>query len=726
MAAKLPEMDNVVKSLQSAASVIAFDSTSLATYRAALKQELLEVVVAVSSAAVAFEHVLFAGVPWKDLLIHDSKRRSFSTPLEEVISVLVNPCIVPYAMSSSIAMVFFRVLVEDTANNVSQNRLLHALRRLLEARPSIQVHRWNSFVQAQLCLSVIKVEAYNVARAHRLVSLCKHLSSISTVMIKCLLTLLQSIDDVDIKLLQTKRIKQTVESCSCQKQTRRVANMRSLDDSEHDDGSGLMVKAVHVIGGGTIERISRVANHRHAECDLCRLPHSARAITQLHIQLVLLRSRIYRKVVSVLNALADKDLNRRGLQSVVHFSCQHPESASLRLCTVLLAETMPVCQCVIEYQWTLYERRTSFLGEAVLKSYAELLVESSYFDRPSKYWKALQPLVNHITRLCDAQLSLSATQTSNQESDTQTRHLLRCLSYILCRRRQLLVAIESDPKFREFTLKLSLSFSDADWWTSNDMSQNEKEEILFTLQAFGILGFLSIFTGCDSIESEQRTFPFPKIMGIRAAYRRMGPNVTREALLSNPKVRPGAAALPHKQLHSRPSGPDDRIVGTPIMDHLNDDVLRIVFSFLGYKRLVKASGICKIWKLLTEDDALWFQAYAWRFPIQKQDKTIVYSVTRGDSKFKSWRTLFANKILAERALRFKRNSSGWKHRTCTHIGCLMVLKSPSQMTKHYGTHIMRTPKERKRKLIRAKRKLSSADSCEPPSLKQRLELKSKR
>lgn len=702
MTANFPEMDNVVKSLQSAASVSAFHSNNLTTYRTMITRALLEVVMSVSSDMATFEHVLYTGVPWKDLLIHESKRLSFSTPLEEVVSVIVNPCIVPYAVGSSIAMVFFRVLVEETATKVSQNRLLHALQRLLETRPSIQVYRWISFVQANLCLSSTKVEAYNVERAHRLVSLCKHLSSISTIMIKCLLTLLQSIDDVDIKLLQTNRIKQTVESCSCQKQNRRVAHMRSLDDTVHDDGSGLIVQTVHVKGGGTVERISRVANHRHAECDLCRLPHSARGITQLDIQLVLLRSRIYRKVVSVFNAFADRDLNRRVLQAVVHLSCQNPESASLRLCIVLLAENTPGCQCVIEYQWTLYERRTSSLGEVVLKSYAEFLVECSHFDEPSKCWKALQPLVNHITRLVDSQLSWSAAQTSNDESDTQTRYLLQCLSYILRRRRQVLVAIESDPKFREFTSKLSLAFSDGDWWTSNGMSQNEKEETLFTLQALGILGFLVILTDGDGNESEQCTFPFPEIMGIRAAYRRMGPNVTREALLSNPKVRPGAAALPNKQLHPRPSGPDDRIVGTPIMDYLNDDVMQIVFSFLGYKRLVKASGICKVWKLLAEDNALWGQAYASRFPILKQDKTIADSITRGDSKFKSWRTLFANKVLAEKALRFKRHSSGWKHRTCTHIGCLMVLKSPSQMTKHYGTHIVRNSKVRKRKLIGAK------------------------
>jgi hypothetical protein len=82
-----------------------------------------------------------------------------------------------------------------------------------------------------------------------------------------------------------------------------------------------------------------------------------------------------------------------------------------------------------------------------------------------------------------------------------------------------LVAIETDPEFRELTSKLSHVFPDADWWTSNDMSQNEKKGTLFTLQHVGILGFLDVFTAFDGKASEQRTFPFRKLFVWRIAAR---------------------------------------------------------------------------------------------------------------------------------------------------------------------------------------------------------------
>lgn len=731
MSASTFEMEDVVNNLRSSASVGAFESSDLTTYRATLRHALFQVVIESSDwnhQGTSFDHILYTGIPWMELLEYQSRRRSLSTPLEELLDVLLNPCIVPYAMSSSIVITFLRVLVEDSMS-VSHHHLLKVLRRLLETRPSIQVDKWIPYIQANLCLSVDTVETYNVDRAHRLVSICKYLPSLA--ILKCLLTLLQSIDDVDVKLLQTNRIKQRKDSCLCHKRKRRISNMRILDDDNVQDGSGLMVQTVNIMGGGMVERISRVGHNRHAEqCDVCRLPQSARGITQLGIHLVVLRSRIYRKVVSIFNALADKDLNRQRsslLQSVVHFACLHPETASLRLCVLLLADSTLGCQCAIEYLWTMYQQRVVSFGETVLKVYAELLVECSHFDKPIKCWEALQPLVNHVTKLCDSQLSSSVAQTSGGGSDTPIRHVLQCLSFILCRRRPVLAAIETDPKWKGLTSKLSVAFSDANWWISNDMSQNEKEETLCTLQAVGILGFLDAFDDSNDEESQQCSWPFPEFMGIRSAHRRMGPSIAREGLLSNPSFRVGGAsaiaAHPHKESLSRRSEPDDRIVGTPIMAFLNHDVLQIVFSFLGYKRLVKASVICKAWRMHTQDDTLWCQAYASRFPILNQDKSIAASVTRGDSKFGSWKRLLVNKVLAEKALRFKRHSSGWKHRTCAHIGCLMVLRSPSQMIKHYGTHAVRTPKDRGSKLTGAKRKLPAQKVAIRQSSTQRHHLK---
>ena len=746
--------DDVVEELRSAASVASFESTDLATYRATLTRALRATVVRMVSRQHGWSHyegsvdsILYDGLPWSELLAY-SRRRSqqastdMITPLEEVASGLINPCIIPHALSSSIAMILFRVLVEDATamTSVSESPLLQALRQLLKSRPSIRRmgSELHAYIQSNLRLQVDMVDSYDVESAHRLVSVCKHLASFmdGAAILKCLLTLLQSIDDVDVKLLQTRRKKARNESslCLCNNNSgRRLRNTRAFDLEndlqEGQDTSGLAVSTFQVTGGGLIVRVSRLSQRYSAiECDMCRLQKSSQGITQLSIQLVLLRSRVCNKVLSIFSSVCAKnaDNNLCGkrhvtgpnvlLSSVIHNACQHPETASSRLCVVLVADSLSSrgyndsVQCL----WLLYNEREATLGEAVLRIYSEFLVESSYFDQLDRFWDALQPLLNHVAELCSSKLS--SPEELKFVSRSRVQLVLRCLSFLLCRRRHILASFEAVKKWQDIVSKLSITFEAKEWWVSDGMSQVEMDETLSALQAVGILGFLTT-NDLPSVGKEagkelvqnQRTWPFPESTSLRSAHRRMGPNLGREGVLSN-MCR--AADGPSTLVPPRGKRSDDRTIGTPIMSYLNEDLLRTVFSFLGYRRLVKASGICKAWKSLTEEDALWCQAYRTKFPVLKEEEPLIKSINKGDSPLGSWKTLLVNKMLAEKALRFKRHSSGWKHRTCGHIGCLMVLKNPNQMTTHYRTHMKRRQTQIKQKRFRGKRKLSEGQILE--------------
>ena len=726
-----------MRDLRSSAFVASFESTDLTTYRATLERALVATIASIQSkeqdgwcqySSSLFETVLYNGIPWSELVAHDHRQteRGLSiatTPLEEVVGMLSNPCLVPHAFTSSIASVYLRVLVDQKSQ-----RLLQAFLHLIDKRP--QLESWMlGFVQSNMfVLKAAAVESYDVGRVHRLVSVLKHLKSSTS--LKCLCVLLQNIDSVDVTLLELckKHKKRPREvSCSCQhvsKSTRRprVASVLSLHDEvdgQEDDRSG-----------GTVERMAPI-NHA-ASCQICRHPTSP-DITQLPVGLVVLRSRLYRKIASVFSVLCmqvtEKALSRgqrcvgpTTLQSIVHLACQHPESASLRLCVVILADAFKRYQSVVDYLWRLCIRRQSLFGTTVLKVYAEFLVECAYFDCPTNCWVALHPLVKHAIHVCNSQMLLEADASSQipAADNTDIRHVLRCFSYILCRRRHVLAdTIENDRMWRELVTKLSLVFSDAKWWISQDMTVHERQETLRTLQAVGIVGFLEAFdmSNEDCWESSTKTtaWPYTKIVGIRAAHRRMGPNVTREDLLSKHAIPKRIRASPKSVIRGRNES-DDRLVGAPIMSYLNDDVLKIVFSFLGYKRLVRASGICKTWRALAEDDSLWAQAYSSRFGIREDDKDAAACITRGESRLGSWKMVFTGKALAEKELRFKRHSSGWKHRTCEYIGCLMVIRSPGQLTRHYGTHKPRKPKrhaksEGKARVVSKHGKLQSLKQC---------------
>lgn len=719
-----PMIDASINCLRSAASVANFESVDISTFRVTFSR-LLQTAIAHAQEngrhhSRVFETILYSGIQWTELLIQWRRRSQHAssdntTPLEEVVAIVLNPCVVPPALRSATAMVLFRILVEENTigKSVSLNPLLAALKRVLETTPSAR-HTigsdWMKYIQSNLRLD--SVDSYNVERAHRVVSMCKHVADYmdGASVLKCLLTLLCEIDDADVKLLKTGKKKRIESSfCPCRQQPKRRSYWRrdlrdyDLDDTnDKEDTSGIVVASVAVAGGASLERVSRAPRHYPiGECEMCRLMNSSRGNTQLPVQLVLLRLRIYKKVLSV-STTATSVKNGHGpsnqqslLSALAYFASRNPESSSLRLCVVTLADSLHQgYKNLTNYLWVLYGQRPP-LGATVLKMYSELVVDCAYFDDMNTCWKFLQPLLRQVTSFCEpGRLEAGSTP--------RVRSLLRCLSFILRYRRHTLISLEAHTEWQGFITMLSLSFGDEEWWISNEMNPVERAETLSTLQALGILSFLVDDSALDrtDVAHEKNTlnkesWPFPEMQRIRGAYLRMGSSIGRDGFLSSPNER---LSIPPIPVYLKRSNKDSAAV--PIMDYLNNDSLRMIFSFFGYKRLIKACTVCKAWKSLIESEVVWHEAYSSRFSIREGNESIF---ELDGSPHGSWKTLLANKVLAEKALRFKRHSSGWKHRTCEHLGCLMVLKSPTQMENHYRSHEKRKRKSGKQAILCSKR-----------------------
>jgi len=55
---------------------------------------------------------------------------------------------------------------------------------------------------------------------------------------------------------------------------------------------------------------------------------------------------------------------------------------------------------------------------------------------------------------------------------------------------------------------------------------------------------------------------------------------------------------------------DSVVVGKPLMDYIDIDPLRIIFSFFGYKHLVRMMSVCKKWNAVGNEDHFWRSFYS--------------------------------------------------------------------------------------------------------------------
>ena len=159
---------------------------------------------------------------------------------------------------------------------------------------------------------------------------------------------------------------------------------------------------------------------------------------------------------------------------------------------------------------------------------------------------------------------------------------------------------------------------------------------------------------------------------------------------------------------------DKVMPSVPMTTYLHDSgILSLIFSYCGAKRLAKIPLVCKTWKAVSDtvSNSLWEKAYVssfgkYRWPsIEAEERYRVSRCTIAPTESSSlgtesisstyWKNLFIQKQIAEKMVRFQRNSrTGYKYRTCSYIGCLHVLKTVEQERKHDKMHLRQLAKEK--------------------------------
>jgi len=423
------------------------------------------------------------------------------------------------------------------------------------------------------------------------------------------------------------------------------------------------------------------------------------------------------------------------LQLILKAAEQVPysSSTSIRLCAILLAQTDMVVdertRAGTTKDTTFFE---TFLGYVWSKALSppvdnvslfyfrfamELLSECSHFDNLERLQKAVGPLFQHLHTITTAELLLSSCDESNRSSNSPgerggIKSLLRCFAYLLSRRGRMLL---SDPKTKppndadadfhrgltSLLQHLSVSFGRiSDWVDASDLSV-ERDNIVHSLQAAGILG-MGVVDG-DALNNNKCSFSAWNTH-IRSAAQSMEAWMDipffSEFSQSNaipPSLVARDAARSSKR-HSRQNLSSDAAT----VNDLDDNLLQNVFSFLSYKRVTAMRAVCSTWKENADANHLWQFLYDNKYCTRSDDPVLQTTSTerahlQNPSVHINWRNVFADRWHAGREIRFRyaRTDPTWKFRICNYVGCLHVLSSPAQLKQHYKSHRRQQTKKRK-------------------------------
>jgi len=435
----------------------------------------------------------------------------------------------------------------------------------------------------------------------------------------------------------------------------------------------------------------------------CEIQGTSRRCSNLSLKMIQLRSNTYRALLSLTkyhmyeNISCDEEITRSINEVIFNKSIQqmkaHPMCAASRLCVVLVADVRGIENGFLPLLEKLLVISAHSLGglqtSLYIRAYAELLVNLAVFDDPSVFWKATKSLLDR------------AVEKSSHCHEYQMT-ILRAISYIFVERHRTVSAVKKS-ELHPYITCLSEMFGSQACWIHESMVQEEKEEIIYTLQALGVLGFVDVdgetttpeMDNCSYASLSGESFPFLPPSSLRDAVARMGPHVGCNRFLSRLDAM-NLLRNDHKKaqivLRDRADSFDD---GTPILEHLKDDFLiQRIFSFLNHRKLSAVSRVCRVWRQIANEPALWQRLYRLRFKTLVEVDAIPSSAC---SKLKlscaskendgDWRKMFDAKWLAERQLRSSFSKCGkWRHKTCDFVGCLAVLKSKASYEKHICKH----------------------------------------
>ncbi len=387
----------------------------------------------------------------------------------------------------------------------------------------------------------------------------------------------------------------------------------------------------------------------------------------------------------------------------------YPNSPSLRLSAMVALDYIRELglsdwgyRCVLD---TLLEIRDSWS----LRFYAEIVSECHTYENPVRL--------------------LGISKLLKQALDTTTPTLLRAVSHIMVRRRNLLSSLDQEvehrsPQFkREYGLykrmcdSMSIRFGSTSDWLLPSMSSDVRESVISALRAVGILSFFSCDEGIshNSPESSQTvdTYPFSICFSLRSAHDRLGPCDGFNRLISHPESYDQIIMTPHYVRQTFiPSLEEEEDVPGPFLG-ASEDILIIVFSFLGFRSLMRVSQCCTSWAQAynAATPILWRNLYFKKYKNSRFEEEMAHPLIVGKNPYRiaylannptsivnpylqqflsinsvtdrqqvatsidgyDWKRLFANKYATE-----KRS----KGETCSIIGCCYVRRRLDHMNSH--------------------------------------------
>lgn len=455
-------------------------------------------------------------------------------------------------------------------------------------------------------------------------------------------------------------------------------------------------------------------------CDICSRRNgynnsSFGKISALPLRMVEFRGILYKMFIDLqISSMLQMNTDRlhHSMMNIFCMALKYPMSASCRLCAILAADSAGVEEGYMKY--------TKFLLNAIKQHncqcdmgrsraidgvhiYRELLKECAVFDDPHVCWRSLVPLMDTALILNEHhEHSSRNVEELNDEVETNqvVVELLISIGVILSSRVSLIQNIikckEYHLAFNEYVVRLSEAFGETIFWIDGRMSSLEQSQVITCLQTLGILSFFDedrVNENSEEIQKRQGFWLHNAMYSVRLAHVRMGPKVSpSNKFFSEIAFQDESSLIKKRKYRSR----EDSICEEPLMDYINDDLLRIIFSFLHYRVLVRATYVCKSWHSVGNENSFWQSIYERQFkPIFLEsllsDETTLTIKQAFEAKHSkrndfNWKQLFIRTKDRDESLGFKVSCGGWRHRYCRVFGCNVVLRKKDDEKRHMKVH----------------------------------------
>jgi len=724
------------KALRTLSSMSAFECTEISIFRGNLKKRLRATILRYSKsvkftevgAVHELQQLLDEAFPWRELCnARNSLELSF---LDEICETLVSPIIIPpaYSISTFLSLLHAVVYHSERARKETLELCREADLRLLECMMIICKRlssfsftvALNFFLQEILInitgkdFKIAKKRKLEAGRVDMFISVFSQLAIRMNSLwwncscMKLFMEIIRSLDNFDLLLLDHDSKSQ--DSCeeniclTCEKPI--VPLFHTPLPRNHG------VSMLEMLEGEEIEGIARYCKTKVKDAkEQCHCIYNERQslsqasnFTKLPFFLIVLRRRAYSACLELLrlcpplnneqcylsNMRSKWTVPKNIIQFMLNDIFLIPDSPSLRLCLLLLAESSSAMNFVLDHLWKEVDRNSSYV-EIALRIWSEIIVESTLFDEPNVCWRAMEPLLTRILGYCEENYKHDATNNIMRKHKNSKLHLfLRSLAYVLSRRRPSLYIESIQPVFENFVARSSVAFGECRYWNI----EYDNPVLLETLVNVGLVGW--DMTG-TSLEDEHpilssSVWPFTKDRGLRGSFHRMGPQVNLS--LSYPQNVNSLSRKLQKEKNIVLI-PPSLTADTFILDYLYDDLLRHCFSYLNYVDLIKVSRAHPVFETLSKENSNWKKIYSANFgPVLGDQKDFQQALKRAGG---SWKNIFMENYRQEKKLKFQYTVTGgdiYKHRICGYLGCHQVLRNKARQIKHYQVHERRIHERR--------------------------------